>query len=31
MQTGVVVLLGLAIFLVIRDTANLAVVQELFQ
>ncbi|AFZ45613.1 hypothetical protein PCC7418_3502 [Halothece sp. PCC 7418] len=31
MQTGVVVLLGLAIFLVIRDTANLAVVQEFFQ
>ena len=31
MQTGVVVLLGLAIFLVIRDTANLAVVQDLFQ
>jgi membrane-associated protease RseP (regulator of RpoE activity) len=30
-QTGVVVLLGLAIFLVIRDTANLAVVQEFFQ
>ncbi len=31
MQTGVVFLLGLAIFLVIRDTANLAVVQDLFQ
>lgn len=31
MQTGVVVLLGLAIFLVIRDTANLAIVQDLFQ
>lgn len=29
-QTGIVVLLGLAIFLVIRDTANLGVVQELF-
>lgn len=31
MQTGVVMLLGLAIFLVIRDTANLGVVQEFFQ
>lgn len=31
MQTGVVFLLGLAIFLVIRDTANLGVVQDLFQ
>ncbi len=31
MQTGVVVLLTLAIFLIIRDTANLAVVQDLFQ
>ncbi|PSP02728.1 MAG: RIP metalloprotease RseP [Cyanobacteria bacterium SW_7_48_12] len=30
-QTGVVLLLGLAVFLIIRDTANLAVVQELFQ
>jgi len=29
-QTGVVVLLGLAIFLVIRDTANLGAVQEMF-
>ncbi|ERN41139.1 RIP metalloprotease RseP [Rubidibacter lacunae KORDI 51-2] len=30
MQTGVVMLLGLAIFLVIRDTANLGAVQEMF-
>lgn len=29
-QTGVVFLLGLAVFLVIRDTANLAVFQDLF-
>lgn len=31
MQTGLVVLLGLGVFLIIRDTANLQVVQELFQ
>jgi membrane-associated protease RseP (regulator of RpoE activity) len=31
MQTGLVFLLGLGIFLIIRDTANLQVVQELFQ
>lgn len=30
-QTGVVVLLGLAIFLIVRDTLNLEVVQELLQ
>jgi membrane-associated protease RseP (regulator of RpoE activity) len=31
MQTGLVLLLGLGIFLVIRDTANLDVVQRFFQ
>lgn len=31
MQTGVVLLLGLGIFLIIRDTANLGWVQNLFQ
>ncbi len=31
MQTGLVLLLGLGIFLVIRDTANLDVVRSLFQ
>ncbi len=31
MQTGLVLLLGLGIFLIIRDTANLAWVQKLFQ
>ncbi|MFW6358304.1 MAG: RIP metalloprotease RseP [Chroococcales cyanobacterium] len=31
MQTGLVLLLGLGVFLIIRDTVNLAVVQELFQ
>ncbi|WP_017304936.1 RIP metalloprotease RseP [Spirulina subsalsa] len=30
MQTGFVLLLGLGVFLIIRDTANLAVVQQLF-
>jgi membrane-associated protease RseP (regulator of RpoE activity) len=31
MQTGLVLLLGLGVFLIVRDTANLSVVQELFQ
>lgn len=31
MQTGLMVLLGLGIFLILRDTANLAWVQNLFQ
>ena len=31
MQTGLVLLLSLAIFIIIRDTVNLAVVQELIQ
>lgn len=31
MQTGLVLLLGLGVFLIIRDTANLAIFQELFQ
>lgn len=31
MQTGLMVLLGLGIFLIVRDTANLAWVQRLFQ
>lgn len=31
MQTGLVLLLGLGIFLIIRDTANLSWVQKLFQ
>lgn len=31
MQTGLMVLLGLGIFLIVRDTANLAWVQQLFQ
>lgn len=31
MQTGLVLLLGLGMFLIIRDTANLAVFQQLFQ
>lgn len=31
MQTGLMVLLGLGIFLIVRDTANLAWVQKLFQ
>jgi RIP metalloprotease RseP len=31
MQTGLMVLLGLGIFLIVRDTANLAWVQNLFQ
>lgn len=31
MQTGIVLLLGLGIFLIIRDTANLEWVQKLFQ
>jgi membrane-associated protease RseP (regulator of RpoE activity) len=31
MQTGLVLLLGLGIFLIIRDTANLAWVQKLLQ
>ncbi|MDB9313752.1 RIP metalloprotease RseP [Spirulina sp. CS-785/01] len=31
MQTGLVLLLSLGVFLIIRDTANLQVIQELFQ
>ena len=31
MQTGLVLLLSLGIFIIIRDTVNLAVVQELIQ
>lgn len=31
MQTGLFLLLGLGVFLIVRDTANLAVFQELFQ
>jgi membrane-associated protease RseP (regulator of RpoE activity) len=31
MQTGLVLLLGLGVFLILRDTANLAFFQELFQ
>ncbi|MEM8639565.1 MAG: RIP metalloprotease RseP [Cyanobacteria bacterium P01_G01_bin.54] len=31
MQTGLVVLLSLGVFLIIRDTANLAVIQDLWQ
>ncbi|NEO83904.1 MAG: RIP metalloprotease RseP [Spirulina sp. SIO3F2] len=31
MQTGLVVLLSLGVFLIIRDTANLAVIQDLLQ
>ena len=31
MQTGLVLLLGLGMFLIVRDTANLAFFQELFQ
>jgi membrane-associated protease RseP (regulator of RpoE activity) len=31
MQTGLVLLLGLGVFLIVRDTANLAFFQELFQ
>lgn len=31
MQTGLVLLLGLGVFLIVRDTANLAWVQQLFQ
>jgi RIP metalloprotease RseP len=31
MQTGLVLLLGLGMFLIIRDTANLAFFQQLFQ
>lgn len=31
MQTGMLVLLSLGVFLIIRDTANLAVIQDLFQ
>ncbi len=31
MQTGLVLLLGLGVFLIVRDTANLAVFQDLFQ
>jgi membrane-associated protease RseP (regulator of RpoE activity) len=31
MQTGLVLLLGLGMFLIVRDTANLAVFQQLFQ
>jgi len=31
MQTGLMLLLGLGIFLIIRDTANLGWVQKLFQ
>jgi membrane-associated protease RseP (regulator of RpoE activity) len=30
MQTGLVLLLGLGIFLILRDTANLAFFQQLF-
>jgi membrane-associated protease RseP (regulator of RpoE activity) len=31
MQTGLMILLGLGIFLIVRDTANLPWVQKLFQ
>ena len=31
MQTGLVMLLGLGVFLIVRDTANLAGIQQLFQ
>ncbi|MGK7928446.1 MAG: RIP metalloprotease RseP, partial [Spirulina sp.] len=31
MQTGFVLLLGLGVFLIVRDTANLEVIQNLFQ
>ncbi|MBP0019548.1 MAG: RIP metalloprotease RseP [Cyanobacteria bacterium SBLK] len=31
MQTGFVLLLGLGVFLIVRDTANLEVIQKLFQ
>ncbi len=31
MQTGLVLLLGLGVFLIVRDTINLAVVQQFFQ
>jgi hypothetical protein len=31
MQTGLVLLLGLGVFLVIRDTANLSSVQQFFK
>jgi membrane-associated protease RseP (regulator of RpoE activity) len=31
MQTGLVLLLGLGVFLIIRDTVNLAIFQQLFQ
>lgn len=31
MQTGLVVLLGLGVFLIVRDTVNLAIFQKLFQ
>jgi RIP metalloprotease RseP len=31
MQTGLVLLLGLGVFLIVRDTANLAIFQDLFQ
>jgi RIP metalloprotease RseP len=31
MQTGLFLLLGFGVFLIVRDTANLAVIQELFQ
>ncbi|MEG3438672.1 RIP metalloprotease RseP [Pannus brasiliensis CCIBt3594] len=31
MQTGLVLLLGLGVFLIVRDTVNLAVFQDLFQ
>jgi membrane-associated protease RseP (regulator of RpoE activity) len=31
MQTGIVLLMGLGVFLIVRDTVNLAIVQDLFQ
>jgi RIP metalloprotease RseP len=31
MQTGLVLLLGLGVVLIVRDTLNLAIFQELFQ
>ena len=31
MQTGLFLILGFGVFLIVRDTANLAVIQELFQ
>lgn len=31
MQTGLFLLLGFGVFLIVRDTANLAIIQELFQ